>query len=289
VTLVSFVIISKDEPSLARTLDTLLEFDSELDVEREVIVVDASQGRLEHIHVTHPEVVWIDYEPPTGVDVAIPHQRNHGVRASRGDLVVFTDSGCEPDPGWADALLAPILAGDECVISGRTLGSGSVDMYDALGGDAAYLEEAPTINIAFAREVFDAVGGFDESFAYGSDVDFAWRVRDAGYRIRYVPDAIVRADWGTPRRQLRRAYTYGRARARLYRKHRHRIPSALRANPVPFAYGAFLLGLPLTARFRAYPLLLILPAMRNRRTGVVLTVADHLLQGLGFLRELVAR
>ena len=51
-----------------------------------------------------------------------------------------------------------------------------------------YLNECPTINLAFRREAFDAVGGFDEAFAYGSDVDFSWRLIDAGYRIRSVPD-----------------------------------------------------------------------------------------------------
>ena len=60
-----------------------------------------------------------------------------------------------------------------------------------------YLRECPTGNIAFHREAFDAIGGFDESFAFGSDIDFSWRLVDAGYRIRTVPDAVVRHDWGT--------------------------------------------------------------------------------------------
>ena len=82
-----------------------------------------------------------------------------------------------------------------------------------------YLKEAAsTINLAFRREVFDTVGGFDEGFAYGSDTDFSWRVTDAGYRIRSVPDAIALHDTGTLRRQLRRSYLYGKARVRLYRK-----------------------------------------------------------------------
>ena len=58
-----------------------------------------------------------------------------------------------------------------------------------------YVSEVPTICLAFAV-VFDAVGGFDESFAAGEDIDFTWRVNDAGYRLRWVADAVVEHEWG---------------------------------------------------------------------------------------------
>ena len=38
-----------------------------------------------------------------------------------------------------------------------------------------YLAQCATINLAFRREVFHAIDGFDEGFAYGSDLDFSWR------------------------------------------------------------------------------------------------------------------
>lgn len=38
------------------------------------------------------------------------------------------------------------------------------------------------------RAVFDALGGWDESyFFYGEDIDFCYRIRDAGYTIVYYP------------------------------------------------------------------------------------------------------
>lgn len=41
-------------------------------------------------------------------------------------------------------------------------------------------------------EVVQQLGGFDESlFAYGEDLDFSLKVQRAGYRIRYVPDAVL--------------------------------------------------------------------------------------------------
>ena len=272
---------------LADTLDAVSRQAPELNHPTEVLVVDASDGRLEHVRHAYPEARWINFRPPATATVSIPHQRNEGVRQADGEVIVFTDTGCLPEPGWATALLAPLLDGSERITVGRTTGRGSVDLYDATGATPPpYLPEAPTINMAFARSAFDAVGGFDESFEYGSDVDFSWRLVDAGFRLRSVPEAVVTADWGSPRRQLKRAWSYGRGRARLYRKHRARIRTGWRTDPVPFAYAAFLLALPVTLVFPLYPALLLLPALRNRRTRSVLTVADHIVLGAGFLREL---
>ena len=196
--------------------------------------------------------------------VSIPHQRNAGVRAARGDIIVFTDAGCQPEPGWLDRLVAPLRAGEH-VAAGLTLATpGSSGLYDQsaqAARDTRYLTECATINLAFRRAAFDAVGGFDEDFAYGSDVDFSWRLVDRGYRIRNVPGAIIRHDWGGWRRQLRRSYVYGQARARLYRKHRSRLRHVLRDAPMVVAYPAFLLGLPLTLVFPLYPALLLIPGL----------------------------
>ncbi|HUO73249.1 MAG TPA: glycosyltransferase family 2 protein [Solirubrobacteraceae bacterium] len=288
--MISFVIISKDEPLLSKTLTAVAGQAARLDEAAEVIVVDASSGKLRHIQAAHAGHRWIDYRPPNGVNITIPHQRNIGVRHARGETIVFTDSGCIPVTGWADALTQPIRDREEEVTVGRTLGRGSVDLYDAHGArPLRYVAECPTINVAFTRRAYEAVGGFDESFEYGSDVDFSWRLVDAGFRLRSVPDAVVTADWGTRRRQIRRAWSYGRARARLYSKHRSRANTAWKTDPALCAYVLFLLGLPLTIVFRPYPALLLISAVRNRRTGMTLTVADHLAQGAGFLCELVSR
>jgi cellulose synthase/poly-beta-1,6-N-acetylglucosamine synthase-like glycosyltransferase len=287
---ISFIIVSKDEPLLEQTLAAVSAQADLLDEPTEVIVVDASNGRLDSVRAAQPHAQWLDFRPPAGVRVSIAHQRNVGIRHARGDITVFTDSGCLPAADWAHTLLEPILSGNEDVTVGRTIGRGKLDMYDANGtSPSAYLVECPTINLAFRRSAFDTVGGFDESFEYGSDVDFSWRLLDAGFRLRSVPEAVVSADWGSRRRQVRRAWAYGRARARLYTKHPARLRTAWRRDPVPFAYALFLLGLPLTRVFAPFPALLVIPALRNRRTGAVLTVVDHLVQGAGFLRELVGR
>jgi GT2 family glycosyltransferase len=301
--MISVVIISKDEPALDGTLSAVRDQAASLAEPCEILVVDASDGRLDHIRRAHePDVRWIQFERPPGARVTIPHQRNAGVRAAAGDIVVFTDSGCYPGGDWLARLTAPLRDGKagEDGVAGEYVTAGpafaTAEDFDPYSLAAArhvpsdgYLKECPTINLAFRRKAFDAVGGFDEEFAYGSDIDFSWRLGDAGYRIRAVPDAVVRHDWGSWRRQLRRAHAYGKARARLYRKHRSRRRRMLRDDPMVIVYPLFLLGLPLTLVFPLYPALLLIPAWRNRSLGVVKVLADHLAYGAGVLAELAGR
>jgi GT2 family glycosyltransferase len=291
--MISIVIVSKDELALDDTLCDVVRQADNLSEPAEVVVVDASDGRLDPIRVRHEAAVrWIDFTPPPGVRVSIPHQRNAGVRAARGDVIVFTDAGCQLDEGWLERLVAPVL-NDEHVAAGLCLASlGRSGLYDQgmrQAMQARYLTESPTVNLAFRREPYEAVGGFDEGFAYGSDMDFSWRLVDAGYRIRSVPDAVVRHDFGGWRRQVRRSYAYGRARVRLYRKHRARWKRLLLDDPVVVIYPVFLLGLPLTLVFPLYPALLLVPAWRNRSNGPLRVVVNHLIYGTGILAELVLR
>jgi cellulose synthase/poly-beta-1,6-N-acetylglucosamine synthase-like glycosyltransferase len=291
---ISIVIISKDEATLDGTITDLIRQSNDLGESSEIVVVDASDGRLDYVRQRHEtEIRWMQFEQPPGVRVSIPHQRNAGVQASCGEIIVFTDAGCRLEQGWLTSLVAP-LRQDEYITAGLALSTaGSIGLYDRAARQtlesSRYLKECSTINLAFRREVFDVIGDFDEAFAYGSDVDFTWRLTDAGYRIRSVPNAVVRHDWGGWRRQLRRSYVYGKARMRLYRKHRARLRRVLRDDPMVVVYPLFLLGLPLTLLFPFYPALLILPAWRNRSNGVVRVLVDHLVYGVGVLVELVVR
>jgi cellulose synthase/poly-beta-1,6-N-acetylglucosamine synthase-like glycosyltransferase len=296
---VSVIVVSKDEPALADTLDALAEqvaLTSPALVPRvEVVVVDASAGRLDAIRAARPWAHWVDFARVEGVRVSIPHQRNRGVRDAEGDVIVFTDCGCIPQGRWLESLLSPILSGDERVTCGRAKATGPVDPYDRSAKQHfphRYIPECSTINLAIRRDVFDQVGYFDETFQYGSDTDFSWRVVHNGYRIRYVAEAVVYHDWGTRRRQVRRSYAYGKARARLYRKHMLGAGAGSTSkrhlnehDVVSIVYPAYLLGLPIVWRHRSYLLLLLIPLWRSRHDQPVQTLVDHLVLGAGVLVE----
>ncbi|MEH0933936.1 glycosyltransferase [Micromonospora psammae] len=295
-TTVSVVIISKNERGLDDTLRALAP--QCVDMGAETIVVDASNGALDDIAEKHPGVRWIKF---TGTRrdkrITIPEQRNAGVRAATGEVIVFIDCGCVPEPGWLRTLTGPILAGDEEIVTGPTPSRLRASVYDAHVDRRAtrrYVDECPTGNLAFTRRAFDAVRGFDESFDYGSDIDISWRWRAAGFRI-LSSEAVVRVDWGTAPRQVKRSFLWGAGRARLYVKHRNRLRELPRRDPIVLAYPLFMLGLPVMLLSvywpvaMLYPALVVLPLWRNRRHQPLQTVVGHFAYGAGVLWQLGRR
>ena len=159
--MISVVIISKDELSVSGTLTDVAGQLASSTEDGEIVVVDASNGRLDHIRRSHEDTVrWVDFQPPDGVGVSIPHQRNTGIREAKGDIIVFTDAGCRPGPGWLERLVAPLQGGENVTagVSAEMSGQILYELPPEQGGENTYLREAPTLNLAFRREVFDAVG-----------------------------------------------------------------------------------------------------------------------------------
>ena len=86
--------------------------------------------------------------------------------------------------------------------------------YDPVTGETPWCSGACVL---LRRAAFDAVGGFDPAyFLYCEDVDLSWRLRAAGWRLRYVPQASLRHDsYGAPG-ELKPAQLYGSTLGNLY-------------------------------------------------------------------------
>ena len=290
--MIAVVVVSKDEPALEDTLSDLHVPGAATGAD--IVVVDASSGRLEDIRQRFTDVRWIDFTAPEGMAgrVTIPHQRNVGLRATSGaDCVVFVDAGCRLGPDWLRLLSEPILRGTEDVTVGRSVGSGAWSYLYERDADniPEYVDEAPTMNLALSRRIIDAIGDFDEHFEYGSDIDYTWRIVNSGTRIRSVREAVVSHDWGDRRRQLRRTYAYGKARARLHRKHATPLRDVLKREPATLAYPLFILLLPLALVFPGYLLLLAIPAWRARHSHPAIVILSHLVYSIGLLAEILRR
>jgi len=282
----AIIVINKSDAGVQDTIASLAAMPAMAAGDVEVIVVDASQGRFDHIRDRFGAVRWIPFTPLPGRP-SIPHQRNVGVAATDADTIVFIDASCVPGPDWLERLCAPIRDEGESVVAGShrsPTGDGLRDLATDRLADRAYLTEAPTINLAVKRSVLTSLGGFDESFRYGSDVDFTWRAIDEGHRIRYVRDAWVTHDWGGLREEVRRSYSYGRARGHLYLKHRRRWRGLLTSDSPALAYPLLLIASPLLLARRRLLLALLVPLARNRGRRPVLTLAEHLVYGAGVLR-----
>lgn len=83
--------------------------------------------------------------------------------------------------------------------------------------------------MAVRRHAFEHVGGFDEEFAVGEDVDLCWRLQLAGYRSRLGEGVISRREALRLRALFRRSIQFGRCGPALYERHRD---AGLRAEPV---------------------------------------------------------
>lgn len=284
----SVVVVNKDDERIAATLEHLTAIASP--PLHEVVVVDASEHRLDHVRGRFPSVTWVDFENRAGRARTIADQRNEGVRRSTGDVVVFLDANCLPSPHWLERLVAPIAGGAEAIVAGRieSFEPGSIHDRSSLQGHAApgYLEECANMNVAFRRDVLDTVGPFDETLGYAEDFDLAWRARDAGFAIRYEPSASVLHHFGSTWEDLPRAFRYGVGRARLYRKHPRRLRSLLGRDRYLAAYTLYVLFLPMALAYPAYLALLAYPLARNRGAHPVRAVTYQLIFALGVLSEL---
>lgn len=62
-------------------------------------------------------------------------------------------------------------------------------IYNILTGETTWASGACFI---VKREIFEQVGGFDKKiFMYAEDVDLSWNIRLHGYKIKYLPKAVV--------------------------------------------------------------------------------------------------
>ncbi len=194
----------------------------------EVVVVDSGSTD----DTRRRALAWQDRVPGLRV-VASPdlgtvgQVRNVGVRASAGSRIVMCDADDVVAPGW--------LAAHARALQDNLLVSGALERsLLARQGRGRPLDTTPALDIhkrirvlagncGFHREVYDTIGGFDETLRRGEDLDFGWRARAVGYEPTFVPDAVVHY---RPRPRLagvaRQGFADGQCWPALYVRHRDR-------------------------------------------------------------------
>ena len=162
--------------------------------------------------------------------------RNRGVEAATGDFILFTDADCVPAPDWIermmDAFLDPNVVGAKGVyrtgqkqLMSRFVQCEYQDKYDRLAHQAQ-IDFIDTYSAAYRRCQFLENGGFDPIFPRPSveDQEFSFRLSQKGYRMVFIPSAIVyhRHD-RTLGEYARRKFNIGYWKALLIRWHPDKI------------------------------------------------------------------
>jgi GT2 family glycosyltransferase len=173
---------------------------------KRVIVVDNASGdcSVELVRDEFPEVTLVELPKNLGFGRAV----NAGVRAGEGEAIVLVNNDVIVDPGFVDAIVAPLARPSIGMVAGMTT-IPETNLVDAFGIEldpvlAAYnrARNAPVGTpagrlampsggaAAYRRLAWEAAGGFDESlFAYGEDVDLGLRLRALGWEAAEAPAA----------------------------------------------------------------------------------------------------
>jgi len=169
---------------------------------------------------------------PGGLSAA----RNHGAAQATGEILAYTDDDCRPDLHWLSWLAHTYATTDHQAIGGPNLpplpDSLGLALTTAAPGAPTHVmlsdtlaEHLPGCHLSVRKNAFDEIKGFDPIFeTAGDDVDFCWRLREAGHTLGFSGGSFV---WhhrrATPWRYLKQQMGYGRAEGLLFKKHPNRF------------------------------------------------------------------
>ncbi|OZE33240.1 MULTISPECIES: glycosyltransferase family 2 protein [unclassified Rhodococcus (in: high G+C Gram-positive bacteria)] len=228
ISLVSIVLpVYNGLPDLDDQLEAIAAQDYTGDVELIISDNGSSDGLRAHLEELSLPLSMrrVDASAKRGVSYA----RNVGVKAARGDIVAVVDHDDVAHPTWLTAMVRALDSFDAVggALEIESLNSADVAEWRNVPPpgalfSTAYLPYAPGSNFAMWREVFEKVGDFDEDLIGGAeDVDYSWRIQQAGLTLGHAADALVAYRIRTTvRRSFVQGRAYGHTSYQLSTKHR---------------------------------------------------------------------
>ncbi len=276
-------------PLLDRLLGTIA---SDGDLPDELVVVNGRDGEtpavMERYATVFQRVVLVVHPNRN-----LATLRNLGLPYCSGDVVAMTDDDAVPEHGWVAHIRSAHQEDDKTGAVGGAV-RGLNDRFLSRLADAVVFPDPrpgrpmhtlPTVNMSYKRSAMREVGEFDPRLFRGEDVDYNWRLLQAGCDIRFEPEMRVRHEHRTTLRGLyQQQYMYGRAyvlvRAKwpeMYCVYPHRLNS-------PRAW-AKALHCVLAIVYQPWGVASHLPSPSERLAAYPLLVVHHLVWKLGMLRQ----
>lgn len=221
-------------------------FDSAARFSFEVFVVDndSSDGSAEMVEQEFPRAKLIKNSQNVGYAKA----NNMALRQAQGRYVLLLNSDVEVAPDSFDKMISFMdndksvgIAGCKVVKSDGTLDKASRRSFPNfqnslryfLGLPSDYNLDLPDDQIAevdsvmgaflmIRRETVEKIGLLDEAFfMYGEDLDWCYRAKAAGFKVKYAPVTTVVHHKGSSSRKLpgKALYEFHRAMVIFYMKH----------------------------------------------------------------------
>lgn len=179
----------------------------------EVILADngSTDGTQAYVREYFPEVRLLELGQNGGFTGAC----NAGWEASRGEFVILLNNDTETDPQWLQAIVdaferhpdVGIVASKMLLFDRRDHFHTAGDFYrvDGVPGNRGvwqqdvgqYEQEEEVFSAcggaaAYRRVLLREIGFLDDDFFFScEDIDVAWRAHLAGWRVLYVPTAVV--------------------------------------------------------------------------------------------------
>ena len=143
-----------------------------------------------------------------GYQLALPslvRARNCGIQRARGQVIVFVDDDVEPSPSLIEAHWAAYRDPKVAAVAGRILSPSTKSPIAAVLSEDRWMDtnfeatepaevaHARGCNMSMRRTALCQIGGFDTGyrppFFFREDSDVCFRLRAAGHKVLFVPEA----------------------------------------------------------------------------------------------------
>jgi GT2 family glycosyltransferase len=163
---------------------------------------DDSMAIVESYRDRFPQCRIIEAYHPPAPRLGVSNSYNLGIAAAQGEAVVFCEADDEVAPGWL-AAMGNALAEHDMVagrLDYRKLNPAWLfvarDRHPQDAGlveavNRPYLPYSSGCNLGMRRSLYNKVGKLDLSIPCCYDTDYCWRAQLAGFKLHFVPDAIV--------------------------------------------------------------------------------------------------